>query len=121
MGDDPATRTTTPNVSVSYATSTVNVNNPAVVGSDDVMFDAGTSMDPNPTGTDDQATNPTSATYVGTATSTINTEAYDLTMSVSAADMKLLGVVYNPQPANTTPAEITRIEAARVRCGNQVE
>ena len=60
------------------------------------------------------------ATYSGTGVLN-GAEAQDVVMSVSNTDKKLLGVLYNPRPANTTQEELDRIEDARVRCGNQLK
>ena len=119
IGEDPPSSTTA-GVTVSYANNTLTIDNPGVPGADEVLFDAGSASAPNPSGRDDQASNPTSATYSGTGVLN-GAEAQDVVMSVSNTDKKLLGVLYNPRPANTTQEELDRIEDARVRCGNQLK
>ncbi|MFK7965767.1 MAG: hypothetical protein AB8C46_17530 [Burkholderiaceae bacterium] len=83
-----------------------------------MTYNAGTVGDPNPTGTDDQATNPTSATFNGSATNGASSP-FNLTLSV-AADGTLIGAGYNPDTPNQNPtqAELDAVDSATVLCGS---
>lgn len=71
-----------------------------------------------PIGEDDQATNPTSATFTGAATNGAGVP-HNLSLSVNTGGL-LIGAGYNPDPATSTPSpsELAAVDSATVLCGS---
>lgn len=71
-----------------------------------------------PVGEDDQATNPTSATFDAAATNGAGAP-YNVTLTANTGGL-LIGAGYNPDPANETPtsAELAAVDSATVLCGS---
>lgn len=71
-----------------------------------------------PVGEDDQATNPTSATFTGAAVNG-NGVPHNLSLSVNTGGL-LIGAGYNPDPSSANPpqAELDLVDSQTVLCGS---